>query len=314
VTTVAASVADRSKGASRPVLGPFTPLGITMTALLAAGFLAFSYRFFLRQHQFSTRYIEDWGHAYFIPLISIYLLWQRREDLMRLTPRVFWPALAPLIAGIVSYFFFIVGVPNHMLQGASLILALSALLLFLLGTQHFGILFVPLAFLMFGVTISERIMLALTFPLQLIASEGSGVVLGIIGAFAGFSTEVEGNTVTLIDSAGEVYPLNVAEACSGMRMVVAFLALGAAVAVLACREWWQRVMLLLLAFPVAILINIVRVSILGLASLANPELARGEAHTMIGTVLLIPGLALFMLVVWVLNKIMQPAEPGGSSA
>jgi len=314
VSTVAARPVDRSEGSPRSVLGLFTPGGLAMAVLLSGAFLAMSFRFFETQHRFSTKQVDDWGHAYFIPLISAYLLWQRREDLARLAPRVFWPGLAPLVTGIVSYFFFIVGIPNHMLQGAALITALGGLCLLMLGPRIFGVLFVPLVFLAFGVTISEQLMLGMTFPLQLIASEGAGLVLAFVGAVTGFAVDVEGNVVTLIDGSGNLHPLNVAEACSGMRMVVAFLALGAAVAVLACREWWQRVMLVLLAPPVAIIVNVGRVAILGLASLADPELARGEAHSMIGTLLLIPGLGLFMLVVWVLNRLVEAPEKAGGVA
>ena len=171
-------------------------------------------------------------------------------------------------------------------------------------------LFLPIAFLIFGITISQMVMLRLTFPLQLIASQGAYAVLSVIGALAGFSADVGGNSITLIDSSGKAIPLNVAEACAGMRMVIAFFALGAAMALLTLPAWWQRVVLLMLAAPVAILLNIGRVSVLGLLSLADPNLAAGEAHTLIGTLLLIPGLLLFMFIGWSLKKVVTPTGAG----
>ena len=57
-----------------------------------------------------------------------------------------------------------------------------------------------------------------------------------------------------------------------------------------------------MAAPVAILVNIGRVAVLGLLTLWNPNLAAGQAHTLIGTLLLFPGLMLFLFVVWALNK------------
>jgi exosortase/archaeosortase family protein len=68
------------------------------------------------------------------------------------------------------------------------------------------------------------------------------------------------------------------------------------------------VLLLLLTVPVAIFLNVIRVAVLGLLSLADEKLAAGEAHTFIGTLLLIPGLFLFLGVVWALKRVVKPAE------
>jgi exosortase/archaeosortase family protein len=94
-----------------------------------------------------------------------------------------------------------------------------------------------------------------------------------------------------------------------MRMVIAFLALGAAVAVLACSEWWQRILLILLATPIALLLNVVRVVVLAMLSLIDPDLATGDVHMLIGTLLLVPGLFLFLGVVWALNRVIADDEP-----
>jgi exosortase/archaeosortase family protein len=152
----------------------------------------------------------------------------------------------------------------------------------------------------------------LTAPLQLIASNGAYLVLSVLGALFGFTVDVEGTVLKMLTSSGTTIPLNVAEACAGMRMVIAFIALAGATALLGCREWWQRIALMLLAIPVAILVNIGRVAVLGLLSLADANLATGKAHELIGELLLLPGLALFLGVVWVLNRVMKP--PAGEAA
>jgi exosortase/archaeosortase family protein len=86
---------------------------------------------------------------------------------------------------------------------------------------------------------------------------------------------------------------------------VAFFALSGATALLACRHWWQRIALLLMAAPVAIAVNIGRVAVLGLLSLGNQDLSQGQMHMLIGDLLLIPGLLLFLLVVWILNRLVR---------
>jgi exosortase len=310
VTTVSATdFATRPGAAERRVLDVFTPAGALVAGLLTLGFGMLFFRWFYVQHQISMDSPDDWGHAYFVPLISAYLVWTRRDELARTPVAAFWPALAPFLLGIMAYFFCVTGVKNHMLQGFSMILCLFGLVLLMLGPGAMRVLFLPIAFLGFGVTISEAIMIELTFQLQIIASYGAWMLLSVVGEVAGFGCEVSTNVLRLVDSHGGIHPLNVAEACSGMRMVVAFCALAAATALLGCRHWWQRVAVMLLAVPIAVLINVGRVAVLGLLSLADSHLSEGSAHTLIGTLLLVPGLGLFMLVVWSLNRVVREGSP-----
>ena len=288
------------------------PEVLVASGLVAIAFLGLFFRWFHRQHRFSIGSLDDWGHAYVIPLIAGYLIWRRRDALARARIAPHWPGVIGLLAGIASYFFFLIVYPNHMFQGAAMLLALFGLLLLLLGTQAMRALFVPVAFLALGITISERVMIGLTFPLQKLAADGAYVLTSILGYPFGVSAEVTGNVLTVLPREGNPIPLNVAEACSGMRMVVAFVALGAAVAVIQCRQWWQRIAVVLLAPPVAILLNVARVTTLAFASLANPQFAAGQAHTLIGTLLLIPGLLAFLGIVWALQHIVREPEPGAA--
>jgi len=284
--------------------------GVVVAILLAIAFGALFHAWFSRQALLSWNHLEDWGHVFVVPLISGYMLWKSRAAIARTPARAYPPGLPALLTGMACYVFFLVQVPNHMLQGLSVLLALFGLTLFVLGPGLMRLAFLPIAFLAFGVTVSEQIMIRLTFPLQVIAAKGSWVLLNLVGAVFGFKSDIDGNTLTLIDSSGRALsPLNVAEACSGMRMLIAFFALAAAVALLSCREWWQRVAVVLLAGPVAVLMNVVRVAVLGILTLIDPNLASGDAHTLIGTILLVPSLFLFLGMVWALNRtVREPAE------
>lgn len=293
---------------ARLLLGLFTPAGAVMAGFLGVAFVAVFHRWLWTQHLMSSEALQDWGHAYAIPLISVYLIWQHRDELARARRTTFWPGLAPLLLGIIAYFFCIVGIRNHMLQGFSMILSLFGLVLLMLGPAAMRVLFLPIAYLVFAVTISERIMIELTFKMKLLAAEGAWFVLSIVGSILDFQTDLRGNVLEIVNSSGKIIPLDVAEACSGVRMVIAFVALGAAVALIACRQWWQRAALLAMAIPVALLMNIIRVALLGVLSLIDPGLAEGDAHMLIGTLLLIPGLGLFMAVVWSLNRAVGPAD------
>lgn len=298
-----------SPGGQARVLGVFTGVGAVWAGVLAAGFVALFYRWLWQQGVISVRHLEDWGHALAVPVISGYLLWRERERVSRTPVSVFWPALLVFVLGIVSYVFCVIHVRNHMLQGASMVLALGGMVLWLTGPAMLRVAFLPIAYLLLGITIAEAIMLDVTFRLQLLASKGAWLMLNLIGQpFGWFGVEIEGNTLEIITASGEILPMNVAEACSGMRMVVAFYALAGIVALLGTKEWWQRIALMLLAGPVAVLMNMVRVAVLGLLMLIDEDLAAGDAHMVIGTLLLFPSLLVFMGVVRVLNKIVEPGS------
>lgn len=303
--------------ASLPTSGPIQPPATgegasprdrTAEAWIAGGLVALAMIWLFKswiwtQHLISYDHPDDWGHAYVIPLISGYLVWRRRRELAERPRRTFWPAIVPLVLGIVCYVFFTVGaMANHMLQAGAMVLTIGATALLLLGPAMFRLLALPIAFLFMATTFSERLMILVTFPLQLLASQGAWLILSLLSPFLGYQVLVSGNNLEIITSTASI-PLNVAEQCSGMRMVVAFLALALAFALVACPRWWERIAMFLLAVPVAIFMNVVRVAVLGLASLIDPKLANGQAHMLIGTLLLVPALGLYMLGHWMLGRL-----------
>lgn len=260
---------------------------------------------------FSFNEFSDWGHAYVIPLISAAYIWNRRRTLDASLARTFWPGVAPMATGLLLYAYFSVAYPNHMFQGGAMILCLLGATLLLLGPHLLRPLMFPIGFLALGITISESIMLTITFPLRELAAVGGHQLISVLGV----ENTLQGNVIHVTTSAGETHPLDVAEACSGMRMVVAFVALSIAVAFFSCRQWWQRIAVVLVAVPVALVMNVIRVAILALLTLIDPDLAVGGAHSLIGTLLLIPAFFLFMLFVWIFRKATpETPQPAGGTA
>ncbi|MBX3359623.1 MAG: exosortase [Phycisphaeraceae bacterium] len=283
----------------------FTPSVIVATALVALAFVALFNSWLTTQIRISLAYPSDWGHALLVPVISGYIIYQRRAELARTPACVFWPGLPVMLLGIATYLFSLVGVRNDMIAGWAVILSLFGLVLLLLGPAMMRLLILPIAYLVFAVSISGKIMTRITTDLQFVASEGAYAMLRVLG----LTVDIKGTVLTIYSSAGAAIPLNIAEQCSGLRMLVAFVALGAAVALVACREWWQRVVMVIMAVPVALFMNMMRVVVLAVASLWNPQLAEGEAHMFIGTLLLIPGFFLYMLILWILQRSVTPAPP-----
>ena len=285
------------------------PTNILMLGLLVAGVAFLFWRWLANQalHSWGN---PDWSHAFLVPVISAYLLWQARAEFERAPRRVFWPGVIPLVLSVWCYVFFAVGsMSNHFGQGLSLLLCLFGIVLLLLGPGAMRALFLPIAYLGFAITLPEMVMIRLTFPLQMFAAEGGWIILRMIGLQA----DLGGNVIKITNpDTLVVSDMSIAAACSGMRMVIAFVALGAAVGLVATRMWWKRVALFLLALPVALLLNVIRVAVLGVLTLWDGQLAQGEAHSFIGTLLLLPGFLLYMAVVWALNKAVP--EPKGGTA
>lgn len=298
-----------SSSLSAPDLGSLIsePTVLVRLIVLVVAFAAYFRFWFYQQTRIAIDNGADWGHTVIVPLVCIYLFWQHRREFLACTRRVFWPGVLALVLGVLSYVFFVVGVPNHLGQGLSMVLSMFGVITLLLGPRALRYIFLPAAYMVFAITLPEQWMIKLTFPLQIIASEGSFALLEI----AGVNLTLQGNVLTVMGADGQPVPLNVAEQCSGMRTLVSFIALGGAVCLVATGAWWKRIILMASALPVAVFLNILRVALLAYFAQWNPELSRGEAHTLIGMLLLIPGFFAYLGLVWVLNKAVaeEPERP-----
>ena len=249
----------------------------------------------------------DWSHILVVPFISAYYIYTNRERILAQPRRVCLWGLPILVTGV---FLFILGstyrpLQNDMLQGYSMIIALFGLLLLLLGPQSARSLLFPVVFLGFGVRVSQAFWSIIASKLQFIAARGAVVMINLFSGLTDMHAEVRGATIDLdyvYRGIATTTPLNVAEACSGMRMLMAFLALGAALAFLFPRRWWQRVVMIALTLPIAVFVNMMRVAILASMYLIDPAYAKGQFHIFIGMLMLIPAAGMLMLVGWTLEK------------
>lgn len=261
------------------------------------------------QDAFATPWNRDWSHALVVPLISGYYIYHNRAKLAVVPLRVFWPGLLILFIGMFSFVWWIFPGRNDFFQGYSMILNLFGLVLLLLGPAAMKILWFPIAYLALAVKVPGLIWERVAFSLQMIAAQCATVALNVIGVFYGLDATVSGATIELV-YAGKASALNIAEACSGLRMLMAFISLGVALAFLFDRTWWQRMIMVIITVPIAILVNIGRVTVLGILQPINPEMAHGDFHTMIGLIMLVPAALLFMFIGWILDRILinEPDE------
>jgi exosortase len=164
-----------------------------------------------------------------------------------------------------------------------------------------GLMF-PILFLFFMFPLPVLWTSGIAVWLQDIVSQISGAVLGLF-----WVCHQRGSAIYL---AGLEQPLVVAEECSGLRQIVAFVALAAFLGELSRSRWLERVLLLLAAVPAAIAANVLRVLLMGIgARTYGPEWLHGWMHDLPALLTLPVGLGLLLLAAWILHRLAKGGPP-----
>ena len=282
--------------------------------VFAAGYLLTFWDFLRNQAIQAVTQPSDWGHTLLIPAISGYFVWLKRDQLLAEPFRPSWWGIGVFVLGMSIYMLSAFGPPavqHHNVRGFGAAVALLGGALAIFGLRSFRFLWFPWAYwLVFGQTISERLLSRVTERLQDWSAIGADILMNTFG----IDVERVGNVLTIHFSDGTSHPLNVAEACSGMRTLMAFLAIGVAMAALGLGTWWQRAALVIAGIPISLFVNILRVTSLGLLSIIDPNMSAGESHSMVGLVWLVPAFLLFLGAMWVIrNLVLDEPGTGGAS-
>ncbi|HYW81206.1 MAG TPA: exosortase/archaeosortase family protein, partial [Thermoguttaceae bacterium] len=155
-------------------------------------------------------------------------------------------------------------------------------------------------FLWFMIPLPYTVERVLRDPLQKVATKLSSAVLQVLGQPA----ISESNTILL----GE-HHLEVADACSGLRIFVGIAALAFAYIIIVRRPWWERVLLVLSILPIALIANSTRIVCTGLLyQFVSGEAAERFSHDLAGYVMIPYAACLFAAVLWYLGALMREVE------
>lgn len=224
---------------------------------------------------------EDMGHGFFVPVVSAYMIWRRKEQLLS---RRFAPALWGLAVVALGGLLLVLGtyaVEQTVMRGSFLV-ALWGAVLTLGGWPLLRELAFPMFLLVFMIPLPAVIYNQLTFPLQLFASQVAEAALSLLGV----PVFREGNILELPSQR-----LSVVEACSGIRSLMSLTYLSLVYGYFYENRLWIRGLLLLLTPAIAILVNALRVTAAGLLSEFDPQLAQGAFHSMEGWLMFLLALA-----------------------
>jgi exosortase len=255
----------------------------------------------------------NWTHGFLIPLFSAYLIYSRREELFAARRRV---CLLGLPLMLLALMFIILGfypIGTYWISQLNITLLLFGLVLYLAGPQVARITWVPIFYLALAMPIPDLLYARLAVPLQEFAAKGATILLQL----AGVEMDVTASNLQIRSLSGHEHSLTVAEACSGMRSLMAYVALGVAWAYLEYRPLWHRITLVAATVPIAIFINVVRVAITCTMYVVDrPELGQDFMHGLVGMAMLVPALLLLWLLNWLLNSLFVEEEepPQGGEA
>jgi exosortase len=256
---------------------------------------------------------SSWSHGFIIPLFSLYFLHQAKEEILNRRFKPSYLGLFFLICGLAFYPFNIMQLRFGYLSPLSMIATLGAVVLFLGGWKLVKYTWLPVAYLIFAVPLPDRYYRSITIPMRIWAASISASLLSLV---KDLHATASGVVIDIFYKGQHLEPaLDVAEACSGMRLLMAFLALGVAMAYLHKRPLWQRLVLLASTIPIAILCNIVRVAVTGFIHvLVGPEYVQGFYHDVLGLSMLPLAFGLYGALAWFMSNffieegLMQPAK------
>jgi len=241
----------------------------------------------------------NYSHGFLVPFLSAYFLWERWKPLMALPVSPDPLGIPFLLFGVLMFVIGSVGA-ELFTQRISLLVVIGSLILLILGKGILRHLSLPIAFLIFMIPLPAIVVNTIAFPLQIFAAQTAAFCLFNLG----IPVLREGNLITLATST-----LEVAEACSGLRSLMALLALGSVYGYFSQRVTWKQWALVIISIPIAILANAFRVTGTGiLANYWGPEAAEGFYHTFEGWIVFVVAFVLLLVCGTLLSRIGKVAN------
>jgi len=250
--------------------------------------------------------MEEWSnplysHGYIVPIFALGLLWVRFQPFRPVPAVERWAGLGILVLGLSLR---LAGIYMTMMpiDRYSFLISIFGLFMMVGGWHTIRWAGPALGFLFFMFPLPSVLEQNVLWRLQTLASVGSTFILQTMGV-AAFR---EGNLIRVPGA-----NLNIADACSGLRMLTIFGALAVAMVFLVERPWWDKFIILLSAVPIALIVNIIRITLTGLLYMAagpDNEFARKLGHDWAGFFMMPLALGFLWIELQILERLTIPVE------
>jgi len=237
---------------------------------------------------------DEYSSGLMVPFLALYILWTRRHNITQddIQPSL-WGLLGFVLAQAVRTFGILFMYSSA--ERLSLLLSIVSLTLLIFGWRILRKVATVLAFLSLMLPLPRSVHTSVTLPLQNLATASSVFCLQMIG----YTVVREGNIIHLND-----ITVAVAEACNGLRMVTAFFVIIGLLVLLVRRTWWEKLIVLILGLPVALLCNTVRLTVTAiLSTMLTGEIWEKIFHDFGGYTMMPLALAVVLLELWLFTKL-----------
>ena len=235
---------------------------------------------------------DNYSHGILVPFITVYMIWQKKDELKKLPKKTNYNGLIVLFFGLLLFFIGNIGAELFITRTA-IIITVAGICLLYLGWRVTAVIAMPLVYLMLMIPLPAVIWNKIAFPMQLFATELTTAIVHKIG----IPLLREGNILYLPNMTFEVV-----DACSGLRSLTSLIALSGAFAYISKLNTINKWILFFTAIPIAIILNIFRlVSTTLMAEYISPRMAEGFLHDFSGYIVFIFALILIYALYSILN-------------
>jgi len=236
---------------------------------------------------------ETFAHCFLVAPISAFLVWRRRHELAAAPQRVSVLGIGAVAALAVAWL--VASAANVQFgQQFALVMLIPGIVVALIGVEAARQVALPLAYLVFAVPFGEVLV---------------PILMDVTAAFAVASLQLTGIPVV---REGFFFSIpsgdfEVAKTCSGIRYLIACLALGVLYAHLSYRSWQKRAIFIAVSLVATIIANGIRAYlIVMIAHLSGMKLAVGVDHLIYGWIFFA---GLVALMFWIGNFFLDADAP-----
>ncbi len=269
--------------------GNYSLLSAGIKIAVLSGLIAALYVAVISDLAFEWWTVDASSYGMLVPPIVLYIAYQQRHITFSIPARSDLRGLWLLSVACVLY---LLGrlAAEFFLTRISFVVLLAGLAWTFWGLARFKTLIFSFVLLATMVPLPGIVYNMAAAPLQLFASKIAADLSQILGV----SIYREGNIIYLANTA-----LGVAEACSGLNSLASLVVAALLLGFVEDASILGRVLLFILSLPLAIAVNVVRVT--GTAVLADfrPEFAMGFYHTFSGWIVFVLGFGML----WLLAKL-----------
>jgi exosortase len=238
----------------------------------------------------------QYSHGWIVPLFSVAILFWWRQPVTQVSVSAHLAGLGLLVASLALRLcvarYRIITIDMY-----TFVPAMAGVVLLAGGWSMFRWAWAPVAFLIFMYPLPDEATRYLLGPLQTMATMVSTYAIQTLGIDA----IREGNQIVV----GEMH-LGVVDACSGLRMLTIFIALSVAIVMLGDLEWYESLVILASAIPIALAVNAIRITLTGVMYTIDPAIAEKIFHDWAGYFMMPLALGMLYVVQQLLSKIFVP--------